>query len=128
TGRRDALASPSAVNAADRSSILTCSRTRSARSSAQNAMASGVEREPGATTTSRSPHRASSSASTVASAVDGFTGPAPAARGRSLLLSRGELRARPRDAGQELGGGQGAPPPRLRVGLPAREGVLVDRG
>jgi len=73
TGRPLALARPSAVNAADRSSIRTCSRIRPARSSWSNAIARGADREPGATTTSRSPQRASSSASTVPNAVDGFT-------------------------------------------------------
>ena len=65
TGRPLAFASPRAVNDAERSSIRTCNRTRPARSSASNAIASGVDLDPGATTTSRSPHRASSSASTI---------------------------------------------------------------
>ena len=73
TGRPLALASPRAVNDAERSSIRTCSRIRPARSSSSNAIASGADLEPGATTTSRSPQRASSSASTAANAVDGFT-------------------------------------------------------
>ncbi len=95
TGRRDALARPSAVNDAERSSIRTCNRTRPARSSAQNAIASGVDLDPGATTTSRSPHRASSSASTAANAVDGFTGRSSRSRERFLLLSPGGGRAPP---------------------------------
>jgi hypothetical protein len=49
-------------------------------------MASGVDLDPGATTTSRSPQRASSSASTVANAVDGFTGPSSSNRQRFSLL------------------------------------------
>src|SRR3984885_3996599 len=117
TGRRDTLARPSAVNAADRSSIRTCSRTRPARSSSQNAIASGVDRDPGATTTSRSPHRTSSSASTVPNAVDGFTS-AP----RFLLLSTWE------SVREVARGRQGALAPRLGVGLPLREGVGVDIG
>src|ERR1700722_13010296 len=148
TGRRDALARPSAVNAADRSSIRTCSRTRPARSSAQNAMARGVDLDPGATTTSRSPHRASSSASTVPNAVDGFTGRPSPRSGRSLLLSvtagpgRGHgLRAAVRGlpllstwesrswcVRQVTGGRQRPPAPRFRVCLPLREGAGVDLG
>jgi hypothetical protein len=73
TGRRLTLASPSAVNEADRSSIRTCSRTSCRRSAARNAMASGVLREPGARTTSRSPHLTSSSVKTRPNAVEGFT-------------------------------------------------------
>jgi len=73
TGRRLALARPSAVNDADRSSIRMCSRIRPARARSCSAIAMGVDREPGAATTSRSPHRASSSAKTVPNAVDGFT-------------------------------------------------------
>src|SRR5580693_8213709 len=95
TGRRDALARPSAVNAADRSSIRTCSRTRPARSSAQNAMARGVDLDPGAMTTSRSPQRANSSASAVANAVDGFTGPSSPSPRHLLLLSTGRRPALP---------------------------------
>jgi hypothetical protein len=51
-------------------------------------MARGVDLDPGATTASRSPQRASSSASTAPNAVDGFTGcPSLAGRKRLLLLS-----------------------------------------
>ena len=89
TGPPLALASPRAVNDAERSSIRTCSRTRPARSSSSDAIASGADREPGATTTSRSPQRASSSASTAPNAVDGFTSrpshPSASGRARPLL-------------------------------------------
>ena len=64
TGRPDAFASPSARNPADRSSMRTCSRSRPAASAACSANASGAEREPGASTASRTPHRTSSSTST----------------------------------------------------------------
>ena len=77
TGRRLALARPSAANEADRSSILTCRRSLPRCSRALNAMASGVLRDPGARTTSRSPHRASSSPNARPNAVDGFTGADP---------------------------------------------------
>ena len=81
-GRPDAFASPSARNPADRSSIRTCSRSRPAASAACSANASGADREPGASTASRTPHRTSSSTSTRASAVDGFTARSrPAGRG-----------------------------------------------
>ena len=75
TGRRLTLASPSARNAADRSSIRTCSRSRPALRSAcsHSAIASGALRDPGAMTASASPHRASSSTSVVANAVEEFT-------------------------------------------------------
>src|SRR5579863_6312503 len=134
TGRRETLARPSAVNAADRSSIRTCSRTRPARSSSQNAMASGVDLDPGATTTSRSPHRASSSASTMPNAVDGFTGPPPLSppRGPQLPARRLVLLSRwpAGDASRlEVGsGGERALAPRFRVALPTGERVRVGGG
>jgi hypothetical protein len=79
TGRLLALARPSPRNAAERSSIRTCSRGP-ARPSAEaeaaarsnSAIASGALREPGASTASRKPHLISSSTNTVPNAVDGF--------------------------------------------------------
>src|SRR5215469_10770096 len=131
TGRPLVLARPSAVNDADRSSILTCSRTRPACSSSWKDIASGVDLDPGAITTSRTPHRASSSANTVPKAVDGFTG-VPAARTppRFLLLSDScsVSYGGSGHVGEKLGGGQRPLPPRLRVSLPAREFPRVDLG
>src|SRR5690606_4834304 len=72
-GRRLTFASPRARKPADRSSTRTCRRRRPARSACCTAYASGAERDPGARTTSRTPHRTSSSTSTVARAVEGFT-------------------------------------------------------
>ena len=63
TGSRVARARPSAKNPALRSSIRTCTRS-SWR--AAHARASGVEREPGQSTTSRSPSRIHSSNSVAA--------------------------------------------------------------
>ena len=71
-GRPLALARPRARNAADRSSTRTCSRSSPRWLASNSASASGVLREPGATTASRRPHRRSSSTSTRASAVAGF--------------------------------------------------------
>ena len=88
TGRPDAFASPSARNPADRSSIRTCSRSRPAASAACSANASGADRDPGASTASRTPHRTSSSTSTRPSAVDGFTAPSrPTWRGSAAAGS-----------------------------------------
>src|SRR3954454_22337991 len=56
-----------------RSSMRTCSRIRPARSASCNANASGALRDPGHSTTSRTPPRINSSTTTRACAVDGFT-------------------------------------------------------
>ena len=74
-GRPEASPIPSAQNAAARSSWKTCIRT-SGR--ALSASASGVERDPGATTASRTPARTHSStnvAQNVACAVTGAGSP-----------------------------------------------------
>src|SRR6185312_1815482 len=53
--------------------MRTCSRTRPVRSASCNAKASGAFREPGQSTTSRTPPRISSSTTTRACVVEGFT-------------------------------------------------------
>jgi len=76
----EALAIPRARNAASRSSTRTCSRSAGAccgrsssgRAAAASAKASGALREPGASTTSRTPSAASAWTSTRAAAVDGL--------------------------------------------------------
>src|SRR5699024_6454323 len=69
TGAREARARPRARNEAERSSTRTCTLIPPW---ATRASASGVERDPGATTASVRPQRASSSTRTRARAVDGF--------------------------------------------------------
>src|SRR6266699_1236540 len=103
TGRPLALASPSAQNAALRSSMRTLSRRSPASARRWNSIASGALRDPGATTTSRIPHRTSSSASAAASAVAGFTG-----------------------SPEELRGGQRPLAPRLRVTFPGSEPLNIN--
>ncbi len=61
TGSPLALASPSAVNPALRSSVRMCNRSRSIRSASKISYASGALREPGATTISRTPREINSS-------------------------------------------------------------------
>ena len=73
TGRPERRASPSARNAAVRSSIRTCSRRRPSASAAFSANDRGALREPGHSTASVTPQRTSSSTSTSACIVDGFT-------------------------------------------------------
>ena len=63
-----------------RSSMRTCSRIRPARSASCSANANGALREPGHSTTSRTPPRISSSTTTRACAVEGLT-PATACYG-----------------------------------------------
>ncbi len=79
-----ALASPKARNPALRSSIRTCSTSRPATAASCRANDSGALRDPGLSTTCRTSLRTSSSTSTLACAVDGFTRPfspyAPAGR------------------------------------------------
>src|ERR1700740_2975876 len=53
--------------------MRTCSRIRPERSASCNANASGAFREPGHSTTSRTPPRISSSTTTRACVVEGFT-------------------------------------------------------
>ena len=55
--------------------MRTCSRSRPSRSAAARASATGADREPGARTASVTPPRISSSTSTRAKAVEGFTRP-----------------------------------------------------
>src|SRR5690242_14656413 len=55
--------------------MRTCRRIRPARSASDSANASGALREPGHSTTSRTPPRMSSSTTTRACAVEGFTTP-----------------------------------------------------
>src|SRR5450759_2931276 len=73
TGRRVSLARPRARKAAERSSTRTCNRSRPQWSASCRAYAKAAEREPGQRTASRTPWRTSSSTTTVAKAVDGFT-------------------------------------------------------
>src|SRR5262249_58902837 len=94
-----ALARPSAQNAALRSSIRTLSRRSPACARRWNSIASGALRDPGASTTSFSPHLISSSTSVAASAVDGFT-------------------ARPGGSIEELRGSQHPPAPGGRITFP----------
>ena len=83
TGRPERTAIPSARNPAVRSSMRTCSRSRPAASAACSANDSGALREPGHSTASVTPQRTSSSTSTRACIVDGFT--------PTSLCSRGQL-------------------------------------
>jgi naphthoate synthase len=76
TAGRPVRDSPSARNPADRSSIRTCMVSRPSSAAWCSAMDSAALREPGQTTTWRTPLRTSSSTITVACAVDGFTGSA----------------------------------------------------
>src|SRR5215212_8270719 len=64
---------PSAVKAATRSSIRTDSVSRPARSSPAAAIARAWEREPGASTTWRSPAATSASSSAVAAVLEGLS-------------------------------------------------------
>src|SRR5918997_1939531 len=73
TGRPDRSASPSARKPAVRSSIRTCSRSRPAASAACSANDIGALREPGHSTASVTPQRISSSTTSRAWVVDGFT-------------------------------------------------------
>ncbi len=88
TGRREAFASPRARNAAVRSSMRTCNRSRRAASASYSAYASGALREPGDITASTTPPRTSSSTTTFASACDGFTHGA-----QSTIANDGSLRS-----------------------------------
>ncbi len=111
TGRPLALARPRARNAAERSSIRTCSRRSPAAARSHSAIASGALRDPGASTASRSPHRRSSSARTVPSAVDGFT-----------------EEPRSPDRGQVARGGLGALAPGSRIRLVGRQPFGIHDG
>ena len=71
TGSPPACAAPRAKNPAERSSTITFTSISGCR---QSASASGVEREPGEITASRSPPRASSSAKAEARAVLALVG------------------------------------------------------
>src|ERR1700739_1083238 len=53
--------------------MRTCSRTRPVASASRSANANGALREPGHSTTPRTPPRINSSTTTRACAVDGFT-------------------------------------------------------
>ena len=129
TGRLLALARPSAVNDAERSSILTCSRSRPCRSASKKAIASGVLRDPGASTASRSPHRISSSANVAPKAAAGFTSaPArPRAPGPAGTVPRpprgpatgpGRSRSARAGPGRRRDGGPAARPGRAPAGRP----------
>ena len=71
-GRPDSIAVPSARNAAPRSSMRTCRRIAPTRSSSAAASASACEREPGATTTSRTPSRTNALRSAIAVSLAGL--------------------------------------------------------
>ncbi len=73
TGRPERLARPSARKPADRSSMRTCRRSRPAAAARAKAKDSGAFREPGDNTASVTPAMTSSSTSTVAIAVEGFS-------------------------------------------------------
>ena len=96
-GRPLARPSPSARNAAERSSSTTCTRSRSSRA---RASASGADREPGATTASVTPARAHSSTSVAANdavASRPVTGAPPRAQecGRGPTARRSRSRLHP---------------------------------
>src|SRR5690606_40000087 len=96
--------------------MRTCSRMRG---SSCRARASGVEREPGATTASRTPRRDSSSAKTRASAVAGFIGRSPPAPYIGVRSTREELRSGGQEGRRRRAGGRAAG----RVSGPAGEAV-----
>ncbi len=101
TGTPVACAAPSAKKPAERSSTIT---RVSIAGSRQSASASGVEREPGERTASRTPQRASSSTIAEASAVLRFvrsTGPETLmGRARSGASPAPSGRSRPRAPGR----------------------------
>src|SRR5579875_2726088 len=68
-GRPPAKPRPRAKNPAERSSSRKCSRSAPRPAAWSSAKSSGVERDPGQTTTSRTPARAHSSTSTAAKAA-----------------------------------------------------------
>ena len=72
TGRSESRERPRARKPALRSSIRTCSRTRSSSAAAASANATPALREPGHSTTSRTPWRRSSSTTMRDWAVEGF--------------------------------------------------------
>src|ERR1700730_10466426 len=76
--------------------MRTCNRIRPDRSASCNAKASGAFREPGHSTTSRTPPRINSSTTTRACVVEGFTSTGCHNWPRSQLTSSGL------DAGEEL--------------------------
>ena len=89
TGRRDPVVRPSARNPADRSSTRTCRRRSPFRSAAWSARAKGAEREPGASTTSRTPpsHSCCSTRSASSGAVRSPVTVAPVSRSRARRAS-----------------------------------------
>ena len=107
-GRPDAFARPERQER--RGPLVDADVQPDPRVAACNASASGADRDPGASTASVTPQRASSSTSTRASAVDGFTAsPAPRSTSASRSPSAPGRRRRTTAAHASGSGAAGGP-------------------